>query len=61
MFAVLKDNKAGCVQGLANTFHASGLNIALADGSSRTPNPGVAQATWTALLTPRAGDTVGDY
>jgi prepilin-type N-terminal cleavage/methylation domain-containing protein len=40
-------------------FSLGGIQVGLGDGSSRTVTPGVSVATWTAALTPAAGDELG--
>lgn len=59
LFAILKDNGAGCTTGIPNTFHRVGIHIVLADASARLLSPTLSQPTWTAILTPRAQDQPG--
>lgn len=42
------------------TPFASGLPVALLDGSVRTLSPGITEASFWALVTPNAGDVVGE-
>jgi prepilin-type processing-associated H-X9-DG protein len=45
----------------ARSRHSGGVNVLLADGSTRFVTNGVPAATWTALSTRAAGDVAGDY
>ena len=42
-----------------NTAHASGVQVAMCDGSVRTVSPSVSQATWAAANTPNGGEVLG--
>jgi prepilin-type N-terminal cleavage/methylation domain-containing protein len=41
--------------------HISGLNVCMADGSSRSINPNIDPALWWHLCTPAAGEPIGDF
>jgi prepilin-type N-terminal cleavage/methylation domain-containing protein/prepilin-type processing-associated H-X9-DG protein len=47
--------------GRAASPHTGGINVAMADGGSRTVNSDIAPEVWWALLTPASGETVSDY
>jgi prepilin-type N-terminal cleavage/methylation domain-containing protein/prepilin-type processing-associated H-X9-DG protein len=44
---------------LTHTYHTSGMNVALADGSARTLAPSMSGNTWWAACTPDAEDSLG--
>ncbi len=48
-----------CDPRVANTPHAVGMSVALADGSVRTLAPNIAETVYWALVTPAAGDLPG--
>jgi hypothetical protein len=50
---------SGCPTGIATSPHSGGMQISLSDGSSRFISRGISPATWTAVLTPNAGDNLG--
>jgi prepilin-type N-terminal cleavage/methylation domain-containing protein len=52
-------NYPGGAQGLLHAFTASGCQVALGDGSVRIASPGLSQATWIAVCTPKGGDAIG--
>jgi prepilin-type processing-associated H-X9-DG protein len=45
----------------ARSFHPSGVNVALADGSARFVSNNIAAVTWRALGTKDLGDPLGDF
>jgi prepilin-type processing-associated H-X9-DG protein len=45
----------------ARSFHAGGVNAALADGSVRWLTDNIDLATYRALHTKSGGETIGDY
>ena len=45
----------------ARSFHTSGVNSLLMDGSVRFINNNITQATWRALGTRNGGEVIGDY
>ena len=47
-----------CDAGFAQTPHANGMLIAMADGSVRTLSPSVSPATYWALITPAGGEAL---
>jgi prepilin-type N-terminal cleavage/methylation domain-containing protein/prepilin-type processing-associated H-X9-DG protein len=51
--------QAQCDIWKASTGHPGGLNVALADGSTRNLNPGMTTTTFWAACTPAAGDQLG--
>lgn len=59
MFVVPPDDRANCPTGVATSSHVGGMHIGLGDGSARFLTTTVSPATWTAVLTPKAGDTLG--
>jgi prepilin-type N-terminal cleavage/methylation domain-containing protein len=48
-----------CNPKMAQTPHAEGMLVALADGSVRTIAPSISEATFWAAVTPAAGDVLG--
>ena len=48
-----------CRGQLANSPHAGGIQVGLADGSVRNVNQGVSATTWWTALTPADGDVLG--
>jgi prepilin-type N-terminal cleavage/methylation domain-containing protein/prepilin-type processing-associated H-X9-DG protein len=50
-----------CDNWRAQSAHTGGMNVALADGSVRTVNPTVSQATWTVALLPKEGNLGPDW
>jgi prepilin-type N-terminal cleavage/methylation domain-containing protein len=60
MFANPTNSGSGCPTAVATSAHSGGIQIALSDGSSRFASRGISQGTWTAVLTPRAGDNLGN-
>ena len=50
---------AACTNMVATGSHPVGLQIVLADGSAKLISSSISQATWTAILTPTAGDMPG--
>lgn len=50
---------ADCNAGIAQTPHAGGMLVALADGSVRTLAPGMSPATYWAATTPAGNETLG--
>jgi type II secretory pathway pseudopilin PulG len=51
--------REACNGTLAQTPHASGMLVAMADGSVRTVAPTVSEQTYWAAVTPAAGDVLG--
>jgi prepilin-type N-terminal cleavage/methylation domain-containing protein len=51
---------ADCFPGIAQTPHASGMLVALMDGSVRPVSPGIAPRIYWALVTPSGGEVVAD-
>jgi prepilin-type N-terminal cleavage/methylation domain-containing protein/prepilin-type processing-associated H-X9-DG protein len=51
--------QANCNKLLASTGHPGGMNVALADGSTRSVNPGMTTTTFWAACTPDANDQLG--
>ncbi len=49
-----------CCNALTAQSGHAGLNVALADGSVRSLNPGVGAATWRAVMLPRDGEAAGN-
>ncbi len=49
-----------CDPRVAQTPHASGMLVALADGSVRSLSPGMSDATYWAAVTPAGGEVLGD-
>jgi prepilin-type N-terminal cleavage/methylation domain-containing protein/prepilin-type processing-associated H-X9-DG protein len=45
----------------ARSVHAGGVNVGMADGSTRFVTNGIAPATWQSLGTRAAGDLAGDF
>jgi prepilin-type N-terminal cleavage/methylation domain-containing protein len=45
----------------ARSFHPSGVNVALTDGSARFVSNNIDAATWRALATKDLGDTLGEF
>ena len=43
-----------------SSFHSSGPQVAMFDGSIRRVDPGITAATWWAVVTPAAGDVAGN-
>jgi prepilin-type N-terminal cleavage/methylation domain-containing protein len=52
-------SNANCYPYHYTAFSLGGIQVSLADGSSRTVTPGVSQATWQAAITPAGGDELG--
>jgi prepilin-type N-terminal cleavage/methylation domain-containing protein/prepilin-type processing-associated H-X9-DG protein len=52
-------NPANCYGNWSSSPHTNGLNVGLGDGSVRFVTGGVSLSTWTAALTPNAGDILG--
>jgi prepilin-type N-terminal cleavage/methylation domain-containing protein len=48
-----------CNAGYAQTGHAGGMVIAMADASARTVAPSVSQTTWLTVCTPNGNEIVG--
>jgi prepilin-type N-terminal cleavage/methylation domain-containing protein len=48
-----------CDNWRAQSGHSAGMNVALADGSTRMVNPAISQATWTNALLPDDGNVLG--
>jgi len=51
--------QADCVPDYAQSFTDSGLQVAMADGSGQTVNPGVSGLTWRNALLPDDGNLLG--
>jgi Protein of unknown function (DUF1559) len=49
---------ADCNPAIAQTPHASGMLIAMADGSVHILSPSISPATYWALITPAGGETI---
>jgi prepilin-type N-terminal cleavage/methylation domain-containing protein len=52
-------NTATCTPTLVSAFHSAGLQVCMADGSCRNVNSSVSPTTWSAAVTPNAGDLLG--
>lgn len=50
----------GCTRGLPSSAHSGGIMVALADASVRFVSPNVQGGTWTAVLTPKGGESLGN-
>jgi prepilin-type N-terminal cleavage/methylation domain-containing protein/prepilin-type processing-associated H-X9-DG protein len=50
---------SACDNWRAQSAHTGGMNVCLADGSVRSVNAGISQATWTTVLLPADGGTAG--
>jgi prepilin-type N-terminal cleavage/methylation domain-containing protein len=50
--------ETACNPALAQTPHAAGILVVLADGSARSVSPGVSGATWWAACTPSGGEVM---
>jgi len=50
---------AACYSFVAQTPHASGMLVALGDGSVRIISPGISSATYWSAVTPRGGEILG--
>jgi prepilin-type N-terminal cleavage/methylation domain-containing protein len=48
-----------CVKQYAQTGHAAGINVSLADGSTRNISSSVSALTWTNAMRPNDGQTLG--
>ena len=48
-----------CNTGYAQTGHAGGMVVAMADASARTVAPSVSQSTWLTVCTPNGNEIVG--
>jgi prepilin-type processing-associated H-X9-DG protein len=59
MFQV-QPNVNGCDPATTQSAHASGMNIALADGSVRLVTAGMSLTTWQNALRPRDGAPLGN-
>jgi prepilin-type processing-associated H-X9-DG protein len=57
-FQTTPDPKA-CNPTLAQSPHPGGINVALADGSSRSVNSKISEATWWYACTPAGGEVLG--
>ena len=51
---------ADCNPRVAQTPHANGMLVALADGSVRTLAPGISPATYWGAVTPNGGEVLGN-
>lgn len=54
-------NTVCCDSVLAQTPHAAGMTVAMADGSVQTIAPGIAPSTWNYLLLPQDGQPVDGF
>jgi len=52
--------QADCVPDYAQSFTSTGLQVAMADGSGQTVNPGVSGLTWRNALLPDDGNLLGN-
>jgi prepilin-type N-terminal cleavage/methylation domain-containing protein/prepilin-type processing-associated H-X9-DG protein len=60
LFILTPRNGNACYQNaLASSFHTSGINVGMGDGSVRFVSQGVSGWTWWFALTPQAGDVLG--
>ncbi len=50
---------ADCMNWRAQSGHTGGMNVCMADGSTRFIRTGVSQETWTRLMLPNDGLTIG--
>jgi hypothetical protein len=48
-----------CASTLAQTPHASGMLVAMGDGSARTLSPAISEATYWGMVTPASGEVLG--
>jgi prepilin-type processing-associated H-X9-DG protein len=48
-----------CDPTLPTTYHTSGMNVAMADGSVRPVAASISFATWSAAITPSGGEVLG--
>jgi prepilin-type N-terminal cleavage/methylation domain-containing protein len=55
----VRPTTATCDYTLPNTPHSGGMVVGLGDGSCRSVNEGVSQATWYSALTPDDGGVLG--
>jgi hypothetical protein len=55
-----KGNPANCEGGLASSPHSSGINVGLADGSTRFVQAGVSGFTWWSAMTINGGEVLGN-
>jgi hypothetical protein len=52
-------NPGPCENRAPSSAHAAGMNVSLADGSTRFLAAGMSGATWWAAVTPQSGDLLG--